>query len=147
MYREGPNGFNIPYGNYKNPTIIDYNQIFAISKLIHNVNFIQSDFKNSIIKANEGDFVYLDPPYVPINDKSFVNYTKNGFNLDQHKSLFNLVNNSSANILMSNSNVKLVHEYFDKNKYTYDIIKCKRSINSKKPGSTTDEVLINNIFN
>ena len=59
MYREGPNGLNIPYGNYKNPNIIDYDNIISISKLIQNVIFIQSDFEKSFKNIKNKDFVYF----------------------------------------------------------------------------------------
>ena len=48
MYRCGPNGFNVPFGNYKNPTIIDKNNLMNVHKLIQNVEFIHLDFSKSI---------------------------------------------------------------------------------------------------
>ena len=43
---------------------------------------------------------------------------------------------------MSNAKVDLVMEYF--NDYDYEDIIARRAINSKKPGSTTTEVIIYN---
>ncbi len=145
MYREGPNGFNIPYGNYKNPQIIKKNEIEYISKLIKNVYFVNCDFSEAFKNINENDnFIYLDPPYAPENTKSFVSYNKCGFNIEQHQKLFELTNKKSTNnyIMMSNSNVDLVKD--NMLKYNYDVFKCKRRINSKNPSATTDEVLITN---
>lgn len=154
MYREGPNGFNVPFGNYKNPEIINYEHLKYVSDLIQPVNFIHSSFENSFTKFNKDDlkddFVYLDPPYAPETQKSFVGYTADGFSLEQHNLLFKLMKENQKNqenqvkFLMSNADVDLVKNSFSNPIYTIEIISCKRSINSKKPNSKTNEVLISN---
>ncbi len=147
LFRLGPNGFNVPYGNYKNPEIINREHLNNISELIRNVIFECCDFSISLNKLQENDFVYLDPPYAPEKDKSFVSYTENGFNLDNHKLLFSLIHKLSDKnykIIMSNSDVPLIHENFKSDKYRIDSILCKRCINSKKPDSKTKEVIIKN---
>ena len=144
VYREGPNGFNVPFGHYKTPEIINEEHLNRISELIKDVIFTHSDFEESFENIKNKDFVYLDPPYVPENATSFVGYTADGFNLEKHEKLFNLC--KDYNFVMSNSDVKLVNESFaDKEKYDIKIISCKRSINSKKPGSKTNEVIIKSI--
>lgn len=142
LYRTRPNGFNVPYGNYKKPTIINKNHLTNISKLIQNVEFICMDFTNSLCRIEANDFVYMDPPYVPENKSSFVKYI-NEFNLDTHIRLFEeciRLRDRGIKFVMSNSHTKLVVEYFEK--FNIDIINCRRSINSKNPESTTNEVLI-----
>jgi DNA adenine methylase len=143
LYRIGPNGFNVPFGHYANPEIINEEHVKTISKLIKNVNFIHSKFENSFEKIKENDFIYLDPPYAPENEKSFVSYTSTGFNLEQHNLLFSMIKKFKGKILMSNADVKLVKDAFPL-PYETKIISCKRSINSKKPGTKTNEVLIKN---
>jgi len=140
VYREGPNGFNVPFGHYKNPEIINEEHVKRISKLIKNVNFYCSSFEKSFEKINENDFIYLDPPYAPMNNTSFVGYTSSGFNLEQHNLLF--LTCKKFKFLMSNADVELVKESFKDNKYKIKIILCKRSINSKNPESKINEVLI-----
>jgi len=146
MYREGPNGYNVPYGHYKKtPTIITKSELDYISELIKDVEFIHSDFNNSFTNILEGDFVYLDPPYAPETKKSFVGYNIDGFTLDTHKQLFNnIINLNEKNIkfIMSNSKVELVIDYF--HNFNISDIKARRAINSKNPAATTTEVIIYN---
>jgi DNA adenine methylase len=147
MYREGPKGYNVPYGHYKKtPCIITKKELDTISELIKSVNFIHSDFSESMDNIKDGDFVYLDPPYVPENKKSFVKYVSNGFGDDFHKQLFEKIKkiDSEMNIkfVMSNSGVDYVKESFKD--YECEEITARRAINSKNPESTTTEVIIYN---
>jgi len=146
MYREGPNGYNVPFGHYKKtPTIITQNELDNISNLIKNVHFIHSNFIDSMKKIKKNDFVYIDPPYCPENKTSFVGYNINGFNLENHLELFNLIdkiNNKNIKFILSNSNVKLVNDFFKD--YKIEQISARRAINSKNPASKTIEVLITN---
>ena len=144
VYREGPNGFNVPYGHYKKtPTIITHSDLNYISELIKNVEFISCDFTSSIKNLNPGDFAYLDPPYVPLNTKSFVKYVVNGFNTENHLTLFNEVKKlKNVKFLMSNAKVDLVTDTFKY--YNIEDIITRRAINSKNPESKTTEVLIYN---
>jgi DNA adenine methylase len=143
IYREGPNGYNVPYGHYtKTPQVITEIQLNEISNLIKDVKFIHSDFRNSIKNVTEGDFVYLDPPYAPENNTSFVGYNADGFGLNKHIELFEEIKKLKTKFVMSNSKVELVTEAF-KDYNTIDI-KARRAINSKKPESVTTEVIIYN---
>ena len=144
MYREGPNGYNVPYGHYKKtPNIITREELYIVSDLIKDVEFIHRDFNISLKNIKDGDFVYLDPPYAPENKKSFVNYVSEGFSLETHNNLFNQIKNfKNIKFAMSNSKVDLVTTNFKD--YTYEEIIAKRAINSKRPNSTTIEVLIYN---
>ena len=81
----GPKGFNVPYGHYKNPEIINEEHLLEIHELIQEVIFSVSDFNESLNGVNNiNDFVYLDPPYVPEKLNSFVGYSENGFDKKEH---------------------------------------------------------------
>lgn len=144
MYREGPNGYNVPFGHYKKvPTIITEDEIIQISELIKNVNFICTDFETSLHNISEDDFIYVDPPYAPENSKSFVGYNVEGFTINKHNKLFEILKSfNNSKFMMSNSNVDFVLEKF-KN-YNITTVSARRAINSKNPASTTTEVLICN---
>jgi len=149
MFREGPNGYNVPYGHYKKtPGYPSESTIRQISDLIKNVEFHCRDYAKSIVNARHGDFVYLDPPYVPIATTSFVGYTSRGFTKDNHKELFNIIHelrNKDVHLVMSNScSPVVVQEFTD---YSIQEIECRRAIHCKKPGTKIKEVLIEYIPN
>jgi len=151
VFRVGPNGFNVPYGHYNNPEIINKTHLEEIVDLIQNVVFECCDFNTSLTSVEHNDFVYLDPPYAPETTNSFVGYTENGFNIENHNNLFKLIHNLTDNnkkIMLSNADVSLVRENFcnclKNEKYSTLAILCKRSINSKNPDAKAKEVIIKN---
>lgn len=147
VFRIGPNGFNVPYGHYNNPEIINKEHLDEIHELIQPVIFECKSFVDAFLDIIENDYVYLDPPYAPETSTSFVTYTEKGFNLDAHKLLFNNINSlTEKNIkcMMSNSDVALVRNSFNSKKYNIQTVLCKRSINSKNPEAKTNEVIIKN---
>lgn len=147
VYREGPNGFNVPFGNYKTPSIFEKEHLREVSSLIKDVVFIVQPFTEALNSnnINDGDFIYLDPPYAPENEKSFVSYTADGFNSENHQMLFKLLKELDVNFTMSNSNVKLVRDAFPSDSFNIKTISCRRSINSKNPEAKTNEVLISQV--
>ena len=144
LYRESRNGFNVPFGNYKSPNVISKKELDNISELIKNVEFISCDFSSSIKNIKEGDFVYLDPPYAPESETSFVNYTNNGFDLNMHKLLFKEIKKFGTKIkfAMSNAKVDLVTENFTE--YSFDEFQARRAINSRNPADKTMEIIVYN---
>lgn len=147
LYREGPKGFNVPYGNYKKPTIIEAEYIKEISELIQEVEFSCSSYEDFLKNVSENDYVYLDPPYAPEKNTSFVKYTSDGFDLTKHQHLFNVCKEftiKNVKMLMSNADVVLVRDVFNEEHYKVITLSCRRAIHSKEPASRTNEVLIQN---
>lgn len=144
MYREGPNGFNIPFGHYKRtPQVITKDALDTISDLIADVKFKTCDFGDAFSAMQSGDFVYADPPYAPETAKSFVGYTADGFGMETHDRLFGcLLGLAEKNIsfAMSNARVDMVVDKFVG--CGIDTVVARRAINSKNPGATTEEVLV-----
>ena len=142
VFRMGPRGFNVPYGHYSNPEIVNREHLEEIHHLIKNVQFQCCDFSISLCSDNikKNDYIYLDPPYHSV----FVGYTADGFHIDKQTELFLLCDGITEKWMMSNSNTDFVIGAFPENKYKLKIITAKRSINSKNPESKTTELLITN---
>jgi DNA adenine methylase len=147
VFRVGPNGYNVPYGHYNNPEIINKAHLDEIHELIQDVIFQCMDFSCSLATIVPEDYVYLDPPYAPEKTTSFVGYTENGFGIENHNNLFTLLHEltkKNIKFMMSNADVSLVRENFKEDKYKTNSIMCKRSINSKNPEAKAKEVIIKN---
>ena len=144
IYREGPNGFNVPYGHYtRTPNILSANQAQQLSELLQGVCFTVADFETSLALAQPGDWVYLDPPYVPETDTSFVGYNSDGFSFETHLRLFcelHRLTQQDIHFAMSNAMVPIITTEFSD--YQLHPIQARRAINSKNPASTTTEVLV-----
>lgn len=149
VFRVGPNGFNVPYGNYDSPEIINLYHLKSVSELIQPVVFTSCDCLTALSADNiqEGDFIYMDPPYAPENATSFVGYTDKGFPLEKHVLLFSRIEEltkENKKCMLSNADVELIHQYFDTETYSISSILCKRAINSKSPDAKAKEVIITN---
>ena len=140
IYREGPRGFNVPFGHYRNPTIVDPGLIRHLSVLFRPVVFRTCSFESALSTGpTAGDFTYIDPPYVPVNATSFVGYTADGF--DKHQALFDLLKTLPCPFLLSNADIPLVRQTFPA-PYTIQTISCRRAIHCRNPDARADEVLI-----
>jgi len=152
LYRVNSKGqFNTPYGKYKNPKIVDEELLYAISEYLNtnNIQILNTSFENAVKDAQAGDFVYLDPPYVPLSaSSSFTAYTSNGFGYKEQillRDTFVDLDNRGCFVMLSNSSAELVYElYKDYEKTTLEV-SANRMINSnaKKRGGVT-ELLIKN---
>ena len=148
MYRVNSKGeFNVPFGNYKNPRIIDENNLLNCSELLKKTEIKCADFSEIIHKVQKGDFVYFDPPYVPLNEtSSFTSYTKDGFDIDMQFKLREVcdeLDSMGVKFMLSNSDTKLVNELY----VNYNIKKvfASRQINANANGrGKITEVLVRN---
>lgn len=154
LYRVNKSGnFNVPFANPKKPLIYDKKNIDAVSKALQNVELSVNDYAYFKDIVDENSFVYLDPPYKPIDGKkSFEGYTKEGFDDNDQENLANFCKYigdiRGAKFLLSNSNPadnSIYNLYKDFNPIE---ISAKRFINSngKKRGSV-GELLIYNDYN
>ena len=148
MYRVNSQGqFNVPFGSYKNPRIVDAENLINCSKLLKHTEICCADFSEILNKVQKGDFVYFDPPYVPLNEtSSFTSYTKDGFDLDMQFKLRDVCDELASMgvmFMLSNSDTKLVNELYS----NYEIKKvfASRAINANGNGrGKITEVLVRN---
>lgn len=144
LYRVNKLGeFNVPFGRYKDPLICDTENLLACSQALQKATIQYSDFGRT--NPSRGDFVYLDPPYVPVSGTAnFTSYTSAKFDDEDQVRLRNLAYGMKArgvHVLLSNADVPRVRELYK----DFEIISvsARRSVNSK-PGSrgAVGEVLI-----
>ena len=146
------NQFNVPYGNYKNPNIVNKEVLIADSKFLNKsgIKIMNGDFEKAAKTARKGDFVYFDPPYAPLveDSQSFVGYTLNGFGYEEQvrlRDLFIELDKKGCFVMLSNSSSKFIHDLYSDYKENTIIIGANRNINSKASGrGKVDEVLIMN---
>ena len=151
LYRVNKKGqFNTPFGKYSNPTICKENDLKDVSSYFNDndISIMSGDFAQCVKDAQEGDFVYLDPPYVPLSKtSSFTSYTKEGFeDCDQKriKSIIDDLSNNGVYVLMSNSSSSDVFDLYSSD-YNIETVKVARKVNSKAhKRNKIDEFLIKN---
>jgi len=137
VYREGPSGFNVPYG-HSNPSVYDEAHLREVSAAIQRVTFTHQSFEEALKAVKEGDFVYADPPYVPITSTSFVGYTKDKFPMTSHELLFAQL--KKCRFLLSNADAPIVRASFEG--YEIEQVSCRRAIHSTNPASRAMELLV-----
>ena len=120
LYRVNKQGkFNVPYGKYKNPKICDEEGLRAASVALKKAEILCGDYLLVLDHyAQPGDFVFLDPPYLPISEYSdFKRYTKEQFYEEDHVELSKAVirlHEKGCHVVLTNSNHPLVHELYGK---------------------------------
>jgi DNA adenine methylase len=150
LFRVNSQGqFNVPFGKYKNPQIV--NEI--VIKAVHNylssneVRITNSDFEMVLETAKKGDFVYFDPPYDPVSDtSSFTGYSLDGFSKDDQKRLkyvFVELDKRGCKVLLSNSATDFIKDLYEG--FHIEIVSASRNINANASGrGKIDEVLVRN---
>jgi DNA adenine methylase len=150
LYRENQKGeFNVPFGRYKRPRICDEPRLRAASQALQGIELCAGDFEKAVAAAGEGDFVYFDPPYVPLNaTSSFTSYSRFGFDDEDHRRLaqtFHRLTERGCRVMLSNSSAPLVYELYEGHGYQFKEVKARRNINSKahKRGPVTELLIYN----
>jgi DNA adenine methylase len=153
LFRVNSKGqFNVPFGNYSNPIIIDGEVIRAVSRYLNSasVRISNTDFEDAVRSARANDFVYLDPPYDPVSDSSsFTGYHLLSFNRDEQKRLKQVCDDLTrrrCKVLLSNSATPFIRTlYSDKSRYKILEVEVSRKINSVPKGRGKIKELL--IFN
>ena len=146
--------FNVPFGKYAQPAIYNEQNLRAASDLLQAVEIRQGDFESVEDFADDGTFIYFDPPYRPISKTSnFSTYHKGEFTDDEQKRLANFyrrLDAKGAKLMLSNSDPKNENptdEFFDDlyRDFRIERIQASRAINSNgaKRGRIS-ELLITN---
>lgn len=147
--------FNVPFGDYVNPTICDKIILKSVSKTLQNVELTCCDFEQLTDYIDSDTFVYFDPPYRPISGtSSFTRYHRSPFNDDSQNRLANwykkLHNEKKALLMLSNSdptNINANDKFFINlyGEFSIEKVRASRAINSKASNrGAINELLILN---
>ncbi len=148
------NGYNVPMGSYKKPTICDDKNILAVSNILQKVEILCGDYEATLKEVVSNSFFYFDPPYKPLsNTSSFNAYAKGEFNDNEQIRLRDFcekIDKQDHQWMLSNSDVKgngTNDNFFDDIYADFYItrVKARRNINSNadKRGEL-NELLITN---
>ncbi|MDE8125352.1 Dam family site-specific DNA-(adenine-N6)-methyltransferase [Erysipelothrix rhusiopathiae] len=150
LYRVNKKGqFNVPSGKKLKVNTFDSDNFKKIYEYFSdaNISVLNGDFQEAVSNAQEGDFVYFDPPYDSFDEKeSFTSYSKAGFGREEQfrlSTVFKELSNRGVKVMLSNHNTKYIQELYKD--FNIEIIFAKRMINSKANGrGNVEEVLITN---
>lgn len=133
LFRVNKKGhFNVPVGTYKNPNIIQEENILACSEALQCAKIEYREFDT--ITPNEKDFVYFDPPYHPTDEISFTTYTKLDFTERDQERLRDFavqLQKKGINVLLSNSNTRFIRGLYSPKPFTITTVHAPRFVNCK----------------
>ncbi len=146
LYRVNRSGqFNTPFGKYKNPKICDIDALRLASEALRKADILCGDYILVLEHyAQPGDFVFLDPPYLPISENSdFKRYTKEQFYEDDHVELAKMIgtlHERGCYVILTNSNHPLVHQLYEQ--YKIEVIQTKRHISCHGDTRKGEDVIV-----
>lgn len=133
LYRVNRSGqFNVSFGDYTDPIIVDEGALRRAREGFQYAKLFYGDFETVLDNAQQGDFIYLDPPYVPVSGTAnFTGYTKGSFGrLDQERLKYvydNLVA-MGCYVALSNSDSEFIRKMYSE--YNIVTVHAARAINS-----------------
>jgi DNA adenine methylase len=147
LYRVNRRGqFNVPIGSYKNPNIVQEENILACHQALKNAVIKIGNFDS--ITPRKGDLVYFDPPYHPLNDTSFTAYTQDNFhdvNQIELRDFALRLHKQGVFVMLSNSHCDFIRDLYASKVFKKHIVQAPRSVNSKADArGAVDEYLITN---
>jgi len=150
LYRVNKKGqFNVPFGKYKNPKILDEDNLRAASSLLSKATIVCCDYLEILENFTcLNDLVFLDPPYVPISEYSdFKRYTKEQFYLEDHENLakaYKVLSDKGCYVFLTNSNHPTVENLY--RDFKYEVIQTKRYISCDSKTRKGEDVIVSNIY-
>lgn len=150
LYRVNRRGqFNVPFGRYKSPKYLDRENLLAVSQALQKVEIVCTSFETVVEKAQPGDWVYFDPPYVPVSPTAnFTAYHANGFDLRDQERLRDVcitLTRNNVYVMVSNSDTPVVRSLYASSPFVIDEVQANRAINcdSAGRGKITELVITN----
>jgi DNA adenine methylase len=146
LYRVNKKGeFNVPFNGKLSGWSVDPDHLREASTKLWSVDIRCGSFEDTVKDAGPDDLVFFDSPYAPLNPTSFVDYTKEGFDYEDHVTLaamFKLLTNKGCKCILTNHDTPLIRELYKD--YTIEVVDVRRSINRNGSDRTGKEVIITN---
>jgi DNA adenine methylase len=134
--------FNVPFGKYNKPYFPEKEMYYFFERSKYIV-FKNCDFQETFLEVKRGDIVYCDPPYLPINKTSFVDYSMKGFGIEQHRQLAMCAEkaiNKGAITIISNSDTLTTEKIYSGSIETIKI-DVKRFISANGNRNVAKEII------
>ncbi|MBC8484761.1 MAG: Dam family site-specific DNA-(adenine-N6)-methyltransferase [Bacteroidetes bacterium] len=147
IFRVNKNGqFNVPYGWKEPPALPQLHLLRQASVALKNAKLTALPFEKILLNISKNDFIYLDPPYPPLNGTSyFTHYTVERFCEKDQRKLANLakqLDSFGCRFMMSNADVPLVRELY--HQFNIFMFSVNRSISCKSKRHNVSELIITN---
>ncbi|TAF50935.1 MAG: DNA adenine methylase [Oscillatoriales cyanobacterium] len=147
LYRVNRRGeFNVPMGRYKNPNIVQAENLRACHHVLQGVTIEHHPFDQITPPHHSPCLIYFDPPYHPNEDGSFTSYSKQGFTAADQTRLRDLARDLHERghyVMLSNSNADLIRELYATPPFRIFEIHAPRLVNCKSnQRQAVGEVLI-----
>lgn len=145
LYRVNRSGkFNVPYGRYHRPRILDADNLRAVSRALRHALVLHTDFEGAVARARPGSVVYFDPPYAPVSSTArFTSYDSHPFGEAEQvrlATLFRTLRARGVYALLSNSRVPQTERLY--RNLPHDVVSARRAINSRPGGRGPVEELL-----
>jgi DNA adenine methylase len=117
IFRVNAHGkFNVPYGQKESPAIPSDNDLVAIAGILKDTSLKASSYEKALEDASRGNFIYLDPPYPPLNGTAyFTHYTSDRFSEEDQRTLAERVHEldkSGCLLMVSNADTPLIRRLY-----------------------------------
>lgn len=148
LYRENSKGgFNVPFGQKKSFPSLEKIEFIQVSERLEHTRVLNADFVETISNAKTGDFIYLDPPYIPIDvTSSFTSYLSEGFGISEQEKLASIMvqlKDSGIKAMCSNSDTQVTRDIFKR--LNLKTIQAPRMVSAKASGrGAISELVITN---
>ena len=138
--------YNVPYGHKRRVVLPALGYLLRLSEVLSTCRLFAADVSESIASARRGDFVYLDPPYPPLNGTAyFRHYTPSRFEDSDQVALAEAavrLADRGCNVLITNAETPLIRRLYEG--WTVSRVSANRHVTSKRHVHKVTELIITN---
>jgi len=139
-------GFNVPFGRHASPPrVCDPDRLRAAARVLGRAEILCGDYRMVLDRcARRGDFVFLDPPYLPVGRHAdFKRYTAVQFREADHEDMAPVVEDLArrgCHVVLTNANTPRLHALYAAHDVT--VVATRRHVNSKADGRRGEDAIV-----